>query len=183
MSMYPIATWTASADNQESSFLSIPQTFAHLQIRAFIKSPTITGARSTNMDWAYMRFNADATAANYASHSLEGDGVTASSAADATGTATAFKSGIMPSSTSAAGFFGSLVIDIYDYTNTNKNKTFRALSGADVNGVGGMVSLRGGLWISTAAITSIYLGGWSSGYKAGSRFDLYGISNSPTAGV
>lgn len=182
MSMYPIATWTATADNQEQSFINIPQTFAHLQIRAFVKSPVITGARSTNVDWTYMRFNGDATPANYASHSLEGDGVTATSASDATGVVSAFKSGVMPSSTSAAGFFGSLIVDIYDYTNTNKNKTFRALSGADVNGAG-IVSLRGGLWISTAAVTSIYLGGWSSGYKLGSRFDLYGVSNSPTAGV
>lgn len=182
MSMYPIASWVATADNQEQSFVSIPQTFNHLQLRAFVKSPAVTGARSTNVDWTYMRFNGDTNNANYASHSLEGDGATATSASDATGVVTAFKSGVMPSSTSASTFFGSLIVDIYDYTSTNKNKTFRALSGCDMNG-SGIVSLRSGLWISTAAVTSIYLGGWSAGYKAGSRFDLYGITNSTATGV
>ena len=47
MSMYPIATWTATADNQEQSFLNIPQTFSHLQIRAFIKSPIVIKPVST----------------------------------------------------------------------------------------------------------------------------------------
>lgn len=182
MSMYHIATWTATADNQEQSFTSIPQNFTHLQIRATVKSPVITGARSTNADWTYMRFNGDATNTNYASHSVEGDGSTLTSPSDTTGVVTAFKSGVMPSSTSASQFFGSLIVDIYDYSNTNKNKVFKAISSSDVNGAG-IVCIRGGLWLSTAAVNAIYLGGWSSGYKAGSRFDLYGISTSPNTGA
>ena len=59
----------------------------------------------------------------------------------------------LPSATST---FGTFIIDILDYANTNKYKTTRALAGYDGNGSGGP-SLDSGNWRNTNAITSIKL--------------------------
>jgi hypothetical protein len=61
--------------------------------------------------------------------------------------------------TTTGGTFGVSIIDILDYANTNKYKTFRNLNGNDINGtiasVGGYISLLSGLWMKTNAITSL----------------------------
>jgi hypothetical protein len=68
--------------------------------------------------------------------------------------------------------FGALVIDILDYTNTNKNTTIRSLGGYDANG-SGYLQLESMLWNNTAAINQIVLG--TGGWAQYSSFALYGI--------
>ena len=71
--------------------------------------------------------------------------------------------------------FGATVCDILDYTNTNKYKTVRALSGHDQNG-SGVIQLRSGFWRSTSAITSITISNDQIANIAEyTRFSLYGI--------
>ena len=82
------------------------------------------------------------------------------------------------SATSAAsntsGIFSGGVIDILDYANTNKYKTSRGLSGYDANG-SGLLYLASGLWMNTAAITSIEITDALGNFATNSTFALYGI--------
>ena len=82
----------------------------------------------------------------------------------------------------SANVFGTQIIDILDYANTNKNKTIRSISGIDNNGSGD-VSLTSNLWMNTAAITSFEIGGFGVNLAAGSRIDLYGITSSSVTGA
>jgi hypothetical protein len=115
----------------------------------------------------FIQFNSD-TANNYANHVLYGDGATA--AADKETTVGYIRVSYQASDTSNA----VSVVDILDYTSTNKNKTTRALSGWDANG-SGVVRLDSGLWFKTPeAITSIKIYN-ASNFQANSQFALYGI--------
>ena len=73
-------------------------------------------------------------------------------------------------------------MDILDYTNTNKNKTIRAIAGFDANG-SGTAGLWSSVYLDTSAITSIAVGTANSNFAAGSRLDLYGITTSQVTGA
>lgn len=180
MAMYWIATLTAPTNNIEPSFTNIPQNFTHLQVRITGRSPaSTTGGYSSSFDWPYIRFNQIANSANYSDRRLNGDGASVT-ATTATNTTTAIRAGIMPANSATSGIFGVSIIDILDYSSSNKNKTIRYISGCDTNGAG-IAVFGSGLSSTTAAINEIFFGGWTSGYLAGSRFDLYGIASNPIA--
>jgi len=154
-----ITTITVGVSGSASeTFSSIPQTYKHLQLRWMSRSSG--GAYNP-----IFRFNED-TGNNYSWHYIDGNGTSATSGGGGTqnsiliagigGTASTFAVGIM---------------DILDYTNTNKFKTVRILQGADYNG-SGAVDLWSGSWQSSTAITSIYCGFSSAQY---SKYALYGI--------
>jgi hypothetical protein len=158
-----IATVTVGSGGSSSiDFTSIPSTYTHLQIRAI--------GIGTGFAYSYLGFNSD-TATNYSYHQLSGDGATASSAGGASTTLIYALQGA-----SSATFPASGVIDILDYTDTNKYKTVRVLAGYDKNGTGEMY-FRSGNWRSTSAITSIKLSPNTS-FAQYSSFALYGIKGS-----
>lgn len=150
------------------TFSSIPSTYKHLQIRGI--------GRSTNADTqdnTYVRFNSD-SGANYSWHYLGGDG--SSRFASATSSTNQIISGRLSAANATANMFGTFVIDILDYTNTNKYKTTRTLTGVDLNGSGN-VWLWSGNWRNTAAISTITLTTASStNFAQNSSFSLYGIN-------
>jgi len=115
----------------------------------------------------YGQFNGDTTTGNYYAHRLAGDG--SSAGAYTPGNLYA----ISEFGGSGSNFMGT-VIDILDYTNTNKNKTTRSLFGVDQNGSGfvGMYSM---LWMNTAAINQIILSPNNGNFTQYSTFALYGI--------
>lgn len=156
----PVTSTTASI-----SFTSIPSTYKHLQIRSFGRM-----SASATLDSLWMQFNSDTTASNYIAHGLYGTGSTVGAYAD---TGAYAQIGILAANTAGSNMFGTFVVDILDYTNTNKNKTTRTLSGADLNG-DGQLRFVSGLWRNTNAITSITIAGNSS-FLANSSFALYGI--------
>lgn len=174
-------TWIAGSTLPNSSsygytFSSVPQTFTHLQLRISAKNVATSG---TN-DQIWIQFNSD-TGNNYAHHRLTGDGSSAASSGTAS-TGAAYL-GFTPTNTSGyANMFGGIVIDILDYTNTNKNKTIRCLNGYDLNGAG-LVGLHSAVWLSTAAINTILISSNVNQYITGSRFDLYGIGVSEQTGA
>jgi hypothetical protein len=98
--------------------------------------------------------------------------------------ATALRMGTMTTSNASvnASVWATGIIDILNYSNTNMFKTLKSFSGGDTGG-GGLISMKTGLWTKNDAITSFFLGGWTSGYTAGSRFDLYGIADSSVTGA
>jgi hypothetical protein len=160
---YQIATTTVgSGGASEIVFSSIPQTYTHLQIRAFVKN-------STSSPYMEMQLNGD-TATNYSRHGLFGDGA---GAGQTFGSPTVsymnFGFGSITANT-----FGVTVMDILDYSNTNKYKTSRTLTGADYNG-SGIVWLFSDNWRSTSAVTSIKVVTTTGGFSQYSSFALYGV--------
>jgi hypothetical protein len=164
-----IATTTVGATAQSSvTFSGIPATYTHLQVRA------ITRTNFADYNNIQVRFNGD-TASNYSWHYLLGNGSAAS--ASASTSQTSMQVGLNTSPSQSANVFSANVIDVLDYTSTNKNKTVRTLSGADSNGSGYAI-LWSGLWYKTPeAITSITLLPQTGGgdFAQYSSFALYGI--------
>lgn len=155
-----IATVTVGSTTPSVTFSSIPSTYKHLQIRYM--------AANDSGSFQQMRYNSD-SGSNYKSHYMYGNG--SAVGAGASSTATSIEFGDLPNSTS---IFGVGVIDILDYTSTNKNKTSRHLTGNDRNGAGVLV-FTSGLWMnSSTAISSVTLYGINN-YQVGSQFALYGI--------
>lgn len=157
-----IATTTITS-NTSFTLSSIPSTYTHLQLRINMVK-TAAGANEI-----FMRFNGD-TATNYASHKMTGTGSTIN-ASGATSRTSIY---------ALAGFSGAIttysnvaVIDILDYANTTKNKTSRSLNGGDQNAASSYIEVDSGLWLNTAAITSITIFSTST-FTSGS-IALYGI--------
>ncbi len=164
-----IATTTVGAGGTSTiTFSSIPSTYQHLQIRCTIQE-NATGSAFDNL---VARFNGDSSS-NYSRHQLVGDGSALSAFGLASRTFAVCGFGVR--NATGASNFSPNVIDILDYANTNKNKTVRALAGADWNGAGS-VALLSAAWFSTSAITSIVLSLDSSlNFTQYSSFALYGI--------
>jgi hypothetical protein len=163
-----IATFTSSGSTNLIEFTSIPSTYTHLQLRIFARS-----ALSAATDTVYFRLNGDFSN-NYSRHLLSGNG----SSVSATGfyPENVIFAGTIAAASSTANTFGSYIVDILDYKNTNKNKVTRSLGGYDANG-SGIIDFRSANWNSTTAITSIVLANYASGsnFANGSHFALYGI--------
>lgn len=175
MSMVWIAGQTATVSAQ-LTFGNIPQNFTHLQAR-------ISGrdASSTSVNSAFIVFNGSFET-HPSHHYLSGDG---SSASSGSSTTVLMPLPVLPGANASAGIVGSIIVDILDYSNTNKNKAIRAIGGSDLNGSGN-VALYSGFRINTEAITSLTFGGaYSSPYQfaAGTRVDLYGITSSQISGA
>ena len=161
-----IATTTVGSGGASSvSFSSIPSTYSHLQIRILGR-----GSYSySNLLDGTINFNSDTTVANYYSHTLKGNGASATGLAEQS----PYLKNCFPGANQTASVFGGYVIDILDYANTNKYKTVRYLGGVDVNG-SGQINLGSNLWKNTAAISSVQLfvdGNWTQ-YTS---IALYGI--------
>lgn len=156
-----------SSGSANIEFTNIPQNYTHLQIRIFGRS-----ARINAVDAIDVRFNSD-TDFYYADHWLYGDG--SSALATASSGASKIQVARIAGDSAGSNVFGSIVIDILDYNNTNKFKTIRSLGGLDNNG-SGQVNFISGLWRKTDAVTSITLTpATSTNWKQYSNVALYGI--------
>jgi len=163
-----------SGGSSTITFSSIPATFTHLQIRAFVQ----TDRGTFGVDGMGLQINGSA-GTNYAYHYLRGSG-SAVVAAAVTSASSIAELSTVGCGTTTGGTFGISIIDILDYANTDKYKTIRNLNGADVNGlvggVGGFISLVSGLWMQTNAITSLVFNPNSgTNFTQYSHFALYGI--------
>jgi hypothetical protein len=156
-----------SGGTSSITFSSIPQTYKHLQLRGFARCTDAT--KDTNV---YMQINGD-TSSNYSQHGLYGNGASALAYGVANETnPPAFR--VSSGGSSYASNFGVGVLDILDYTNNNKFKTIRSLTGHDENGTGGHIFLFSTSWSSTSAVTSLYITG-TTAITQYSHFALYGI--------
>ena len=166
-----IATVTVGSGGQSSvSFTSIPNTYAHLQIRYLGQTN-----RAVFVDSIQLNFNSD-TGSNYSWHSLQGDGSSASALGYATQTYARIGDGTIGGATSSSGNVGGGVLDILDYSSTNKYKTIRGITAVDENGAG-RIALGSGLWQNSgSAISSISIAPQAGTlFLQYSSFALYGI--------
>lgn len=162
--MEPISSTVVSGSPITFTINSIPQTYKHLQLRIY--------GGSGNGYSPYMTFNSD-IANSYSRHRLSGTGSSVSSSG------TASYGGI-----SIGGYAGTLytnsgacsgsIIDILDYSNSNKNKTTRSLTGWD-NNTNGYIDYESGCWYNTNAIETISITMATGTWVNGSRISLYGI--------
>ena len=153
-----IATTTVGAGGSSTiTFSNIPQVYKHLQIRCAV----LTTAGGINI-----QYNSD-TGSNYTYHQLYGTGTSALANAGTSQTA-----GFIGFNNAAGSNPTAIVCDILDYQNTNKYTTHRSLAGTDVNGSGGTLTFFSGLWLNTAAVSTIDIKGTFNQY---SSFALYGI--------
>lgn len=161
-----ISTTTLGSDTSSVTFSSIDSTYKHLQIRFTARSNY-----NNTFDVMYVRLNGD-SGGNYRDHWLLGDG---SSVQSELSGASGMNTGWLSGNTATANSFGAGVFDLLDYTSTTKNKTARSLAGSYTGGLN-RIYLRSGLWVNTAAVSSVtLLPVYGSNFKTYSRFSLYGI--------
>jgi hypothetical protein len=126
-----------------------------------------SGRTGSSADELFMTINSTSLTRN---HYLFGTGSSALS-----GSATAGWVGISTAASATSNIFGTTVIDILDYANTNKNKTIRSLSGFDTNG-GGEIYLLSNFINSTTAISTLaFTCSGSNSFASGTVFELFGI--------
>lgn len=161
-----IASASGTGSSGTITFSSIPQTYQHLQIRI---NATVDAAGS----WVYLNEFAGNTGNNYAFHNLAGDGASALAEGNfSQNKILCWRSGNYLQTSQPATF----IIDIQDYASTTRAKTVRFISGQDVNGSGGLITIGSGLFNSTTAISSLKVTtGGVSNFTTSSTFALYGI--------
>lgn len=163
-----IATVTVGSGGASSiEFTSIPGTYQHLQVR--LLGRTTSAVATTNFR---TRFNSD-TGSNYALHRIDASGASVSAVGYPSLDRMDFDR--IAGASATASIFGASVLDILDYATTSKNKTVRGFGGCDTNG-GGYLMVESGLWMSTSAITTIYMEPTGGGnWVQYSTAALYGV--------
>lgn len=169
-----IASVSGNGSANTLTIPSIPQTYKILQIRA-----TARDARSTSNDTMQMYFNSDSASSspyNYTRHGLRGTGSVPPVAYSVVQSSNE-NIGIMVGAAANTGTYvmGSAIVDIVDYSSTNKSKTIISMGGHDNNG-NGYIDLLSSIWNSSSAITSItFINNGSSAWTSSTKFSLYGI--------
>ena len=170
-----LATTVLTSSASSVEFTSISSDYEHLQVRMIYKSTKGTqGAVQVRI-----QFNSD-TGTNYSYQGLEGyqsnAGIHENTAQDEIhvwGGGT---------NTMGVGTFGGTVVDILDYRNVNKFTSVRSIgslvSDYTTSSQDNVVAVTGGLWGSTAAITSIKFLPNQGSWKSGCEFSLYGWRSS-----
>jgi hypothetical protein len=157
-----IATVLVGSGGQSTiDFTSIPSTYKHLQLRTMALN---------NAGWYrfVIKLNNQSIGSTYNDHILGGNG----SGAFADYEASTSKMGGSNQTNPAVS-----VIDILDYSATNKNKTLRGLYGFDNNGAG-QIQFASILWQSTNAINQITITDENgNSFSQNSHFALYGIKD------
>ncbi len=161
-----ISTNVLSSTQTSVTISSIPADYKHLQVRMLTR-----GDFGGTSDALNVQVNGDTTA-SYSRHFLEGNGSTVGSFVDTSATKAWLGRTVADGNT--ASVYTPWIIDILDYASTSKNTTIRSFSGNSVGTIN-YSTLASGLWFKTPAVTSLTFLNNVGGYKAGSRFSLYGI--------
>lgn len=173
-SMFPIRAYTVTGSSVASyTFSSIPQTYTHLQLRGIVRC-TATGANDYNS--MLIACNGDTNSSNYYTHAIYGTGGGAGALSSQSYGGLNFMGGA-PKDTNTAGEFGTFIVDLLDYTNTNKMKVARALVGANVDSsTSNVIGLTSSAWFNTSAITSLTISiAYAGNISVNSSFALYGV--------
>ena len=119
-----------------------------------------------------LRFNG-VTTSSYSRHELNGNGSALSSNANIN--QTFIRLDAVSDGGQNANAFDAMILDILDFSNTNKNKTVRSFKGKTGTQQG--IRLESGLFRDTSAITSMTFNFalTSENFVSGCRFSLYGI--------
>ena len=159
------------SDTATIRFDSIPDTYDHLEITAYLRLD-----RSSTSHGCELYVNDDTTEANHAAQYIYGSGTTVGGAVY-----TSWPGNVQTiANNSTANQFSVHVITAYNYKKTDRHKHIMVHSGySDQGSTEDRVDLVSKRWKSTAAITilSIDPGNASLKFLAGSTAELRGISN------
>jgi hypothetical protein len=160
-----IASASGTGSTGVINFSSIPSTYKHLQIRF----SAITAAGNQILVTA----NGDFGSGSYTKHYMLGRPNASTLAGGESSTAEMLMFGAYGS---VATYPNVGFINIYDYSSTNKNKTFASIAGASNNtSSDGEIDIFSGLWKSTAAINQINITTSGGNFATTTKFSLYGI--------
>ncbi len=170
--MEAIATTYLEADAASVTFDDIPSTYEHLQVRISARDVSNDLFESVYLQLGDTGHSPVDTGANYSRQYMYGTSSTATAAAQTS--SSDIWLGKIAAATSDSVFYGSLIIDILDYANANKNTT--AL-GFNFNGYGDYVRLTGGVWDDTSVVNAVLIKG-NGNVVRGTELTLYGIKSS-----
>ncbi len=176
-----IATASISGSSGEITFSNIPSGFKHLQIRS--RAKTTYDDSFNSILTVKVQFNSDTTSGNYVYHWIAAERNSGGTLSRGSNNSLIYGNvnhltGAYASQNGSgiSNVFAINVLDILDYSNTNKFKTTRLITGDSHNHVGNQfVGMWSGLWRSTSAITSIKLFVDAGNFITNSAFALYGI--------
>lgn len=170
-SMEAISAITLTSAQSSIEFNNIPSTYTHLQVRYIARDD---GGRSF-ATWMYARFNGD-TNSNYARHRLNGRG-DALIYSDAQASISFAIIGYSAGNTGLGSQYAPGIVDILDYSNTNKFKTCRTITGSNgqTTSTEDDVAFISSVWLSSNAINSILIYSAGGNLLSNSSFSLYGI--------
>lgn len=165
-----IATVSVTSATQPITFSTIPQTFTHLQLRGIARS-----SRNSYINNLHLMFNTSGPSyidQNILIYNTQLN--TGTNGNDFSGLKTDYI--YMPTSQYSANIFGGYVFDIYDYTNTNKNKVIHVIGGACDGGANTFAGFGSKTMVSTAAVSTITLTqSGTTDFEQYSHWALYGI--------
>jgi hypothetical protein len=171
-----IATIDAGGQNQVS-FTSIPQTFQHLQIR--IRGRSNLNFSSYPETAFIMRINGGSIRGAIYTWGFLGAKKFTVSPYSTTGQQE-LQFYPLPSANIESNVFGVGIVDIFDYANTNKNKTYKVLMGTNdgTPRLNRNINMYGALQQENSAISSIYITtDYNFSFATGTHFALYGIKS------
>ena len=152
----PLATITLTATDSELVFANLPSTYRDLIVVG-------NWAGSASANYLKIRFNGD-TGNNYT-------GVFAFGASNGTGSFTSSTSSVDVGITRTG--LGPMLLQVQDYSATNKHKTLLSRYGLSDQSELGMIA---GRWANTSAVTSMTLFLSSGTISVGSTFSIYGVA-------
>jgi hypothetical protein len=170
MSMYPIATYTATSGGAGfADFLNIPSVYQDLHIRYTARDLEALSTRGM-----FMEINGNLVTGN-GQHRI-----TTTANGTTTGSTNTLSTGRfdwsdIPGNTAVSNVFSTGIIDVSNYSNTSQLKTIQLKAGYLDGSDTGMLYHGVMLWNSTAAISSIRIYS-NNGFVLGSTLSLYGIT-------
>jgi hypothetical protein len=156
-----IQTTTLNSNVNSVTLSSITNTYTDLILIGYVQ-------QDASYDTPTIRFNGD-TGANYSTLIFSGS---TSTIASLRGSNDSFIYGGYYAVPPVPDNFGTMILHINNYSNTNIKKTLIIKSGRDTGGI----DLHQGYWNSTNAINSITINmSQGTNWAAGTTFNLYGI--------
>lgn len=158
----PLANLTLGSNAATVTFSSISGSYRDLVLVAWFSA--------TGNDYLSCRFNSD-TGSNYNYVTGSGDGA-GSTAATVLNNGTQMT--LAQYSLAGTSWYPNSIIQVMDYSATDKHKTVLAQLGNSATGV----DITAGRWANTSAITTMQMRLQSgNSFQAGSTFALYGVSS------
>ena len=155
-----LANVTLGSSAASVTFSSISQAYKDLVL-------VVTPSASSKVANVNFRFNSD-TGSNYSFVYMKGNGTTAGSGASSS------TEGFLDFSDGLPADFGNnFVVNLFDYSATDRHKNFLARWNMASDSTGAVANR----WASTSAVNSINVFISGTTFAAGSTFALYGVSS------
>ena len=172
-----IATTYLEADVASVAFTGIPQTYKHLQLRISSRDSHAADTVEVAIRLGALAPEVLDTGASYYSQEIRGYQTTESGSTN--GPQTSIKCSFSTGTNIDMAGYGCGVVNILDYRNTDKMKSYLATGGQPMNATGySWISTVGGLWNGEGAIDKITIGaqGFSTNLVRGSFIAIYGLN-------